>query len=195
MTQKKKDLFLELRGTLEEDLKRTGFDPDTNPPGKEPKIRGSVSDLDAPNLKKLYDQFLAFYDYITDQIATDIGFVMVSKARLEQVHAQALLRAQGDSSLKNAEQRKAAATTDGTYVGAQRDYTYFKAKLAMQQERRDKYKRAMDRIGRELWYRTQDDSQEFYTPASIARPVADNHTAEVQKFKSGYKRRAVKDGT
>ena len=159
MSQKKKDLFLELRGTLEEDLKRTGFDPDQNPPGKEPKIRGSVSDLDAPDLKRLYDEFLAFYDYITDQIATDIGFVMVSKARLEQVHAQALLRAHNDASLKNAEQRKAFATTDATYVGAQRDYTYFKAKLAMQQERRDKYKRAMDRIGRELWLRTQDENE------------------------------------
>jgi len=165
MTQKKKDLFLELRTTLEEDLRKTGFNPDTNPPGKEPKIRGSISELGAPALKSQYDQFLAFYDYITDQIAIDIGFVMVSKARYEQVQAQATLRTHADTSLKNAELRKAAVSIDPTVVGALRDYTYFKAKLAMQQERRDKFKRAMDRIGRELWYRTQDEaSNEFYPP-------------------------------
>ena len=166
MDHKKGDLFLELRGTLEEDLRKTGFDPDANPPGKEPKIKGAIGNLDTHGLKNLYDSFLAFYDYITDQIATDIGFVMVSKARLEQVHAQASLRAHSDSSLKNSEQRKMTALTDPTYVGAQRDHTYFKAKLAMQQERRDKYKRAMDRIGRELWMRTQDGSTtEFFKPA------------------------------
>jgi hypothetical protein len=180
MQQKKKDIFLELRGALEEDLKSTGFDPDKNPPGKEPKIKGAIGNLDITELKDLYDSFLAFYDYITDQIATDIGFVMVSKARLEQVHAQALLKAHTDSSLKNSEQRKMTAVTDPTYVGAQRDHTYFKAKLAMQQERRDKYKRAMDRIGRELWMRTQDSSPtEFFKPAP--KP-------EVPQLKSTYKR-------
>tara|TARA_Y100000310_G_scaffold315809_2_gene366810 strand:- start:2714 stop:3286 length:573 start_codon:yes stop_codon:yes gene_type:complete len=189
MSQKEKDLFLELLGTLEEDLRKTGFDPDSKPPGREPKIRGSVSDLDAPDLKRLYDEFLAFYDYITDQIATAVGFVMVSKARLEQVHAQALLSAHADTSLKNAEQRKATAVTDVTYVGAQKDYTYFRAKLAMQQERRDKYKRAMDRIGRELWLRTQDDGpNEFFKPAAkksveIVRPP----------ISGGYKRREIDD--
>tara|TARA_B000000460_G_C21533196_1_gene401850 strand:+ start:434 stop:982 length:549 start_codon:yes stop_codon:yes gene_type:complete len=178
--QNKKDLFLELRGTLEEDLRSTGFDPDENPPGKEPKIKGAISSLDTPELKDLYDSFLAFYDYITDQIATDIGFVMVSKARLEQVHAQASLKAQADSSLRNSEQRKMTAIVDPTYVGAQRDHTYFKAKLAMQQERRDKYKRAMDRIGRELWMRTQDGSPtEFFRPAP--KP-------ETPHLKSAYKR-------
>lgn len=186
MTQRKKsDLFLELRGTLEEDLKKTGFNPDSNPPGTEPKIRGAISDLSAPALKKLYDEFLAFYDYVTDQIATDIGFVMVSKARYEQVQAQTTLRAHADNSLKNAEMRKAFVSVDPTVVGAQRDYTYFKAKLAMQQERRDKFKRAMDRIGRELWYRTQDE-QGFYTPSGPPKPT---QREDVQKFKSGYKRR------
>ena len=146
MTQEKKDLFLALRDTLEEDLKRTGFNPDTNPPGREPRIRGSVAALKAPELKEMYDEFLAFYDYITAQIVTDIGFEVVSKARLEHVQASVTLKAHADSSLKNAEQRKTFVYNDPAYLGAKRDYTYFKGKLAMQQERRDKYKRAMDRI-------------------------------------------------
>jgi hypothetical protein len=192
MSQEKKDLFLELRSTLEEDLKKTGFNPDTNPPGEEPKIRGSISGLDAPALKDLYDEFLAFYDYITDQIATDIGFVIVSKARLEQIHATATQKVHNDSSLKNAEQRKAAVITDSDYVGALRDYTYFKAKLAMQQERRDKYKRAMDRIGRELWLRTQDDNpQEFYKQKNSS---IDARSTVEPGFHTAYKR-VIDDGS
>jgi len=175
MTQESKDIFLALRSTLEEDLKSTGFSPDANPPGREPKITGSVAALKAPELKALYDEFLAFYDYITDQIVSDIGFEVVSKARLEHVQSSVTLKAHADSTLKNAEQRKAFVHCDLTYLGAKRDYTYFKGKLAMQQERRDKYKRAMDRIGRELWLRTQDDSpQEFYKPSkriNLAEPA------------------------
>jgi len=160
------DLFLDLRETLEEDLRVTGFSPSKEPPGTEPIIPPGLSSKSNGFLKDLYDEFLSYYAYLTDQVAQDTCYSSVSKARLGLKSAEATKRVASDSKLTNSDQRKAAVETDPDVVGALRDYTYFKAKLAVQEDRKRKVSKCMDRIGRELWFRTQNESdrdEDFFT--------------------------------
>jgi hypothetical protein len=158
------DLFLSLRTTLDEDLKATGFAPDRSPPGREPRVPRELRDLDNYSLKGLYDEFLAYYDYLSDQIAQDNGYSLIGKARLELMAATASRKAQADKSLTNADARKAFVETDQELLGAKRDYVYFKARLQTQRERRDKISKCMERIGRELWFRAQDTETSSFLP-------------------------------
>jgi hypothetical protein len=160
MVNKTTDLFLDLRETLKEDLRKTGFSPNADGgPGEEPKIPTDLSSKTNDFLKTLYDEFLSYYAYLTDQVAQDTCDATVSKARLEFKGAQAALKAATDPRLTNADMRKAVVETDAETLGAKRDYIYFKSKLAVQEDRKRKISKCMDRIGRELWFRTQDESE------------------------------------
>jgi len=173
-----KDLFLELRETLEKDLRATGFAPDREPPSEEPRLPAGLKDLPNEDLKELYDDFLAFFEYLSDQVAKASSYMSVSKARLEAVTATATLASAKDKKLTNADLRKAYVVT--ACLGAKRDYVYFKAKVDVHDARLRKISKSMDRIGRELWFRTQDEPErnsEF--SLSKSKPA--------KKFAGGYK--------
>ena len=165
------DLFLDLRDTLEQDLRATGFSPSKEPPDKEPTIPKGLSEKPNEFLKSLYDEFLAYYVYLTDQVAQDTYYAAVGKARLELKIAEATKRISTDVKLTNAEHRKSAIVTDHEVLGAQRDFTYFKSKLSVQEDRKRKISKCMDRIGRELWFRTQTEHEpqvDFFKPITKA---------------------------
>ena len=153
------DPFIDLKEVIEKDIAATGFYPKENPPGREPTISGGLENKSKAELKNLYDQFLAYYEYVTDDITRLIGYVSVTKVRLDHASAAAVRRAHANPEYTNADLRKAGATTDPVYVEAQKDNLYFKTLLNMQEERRRKFSKCMDRLGRELWFRTQDDSK------------------------------------
>lgn len=173
-----KDIFLELRETLEKDLRATGFSPDRDPPGTEPVIPEGVRDLPNEDLKRLYDEYLAFFEYVSDRLAQASSYASISKARLEQVAAEATLSSVREKQLTNAELRKAFVTK--ACVGAKRDYVYFKAQVDVHEARLRKISKSMDRIGRELWFRTQDDTNQVSNFSS-------RRTKPMKKFTSGYK--------
>lgn len=151
------DTFLELKTQLERELKATGFSPKAEPPLKEePTVNSNLSAMSLNQLKDLYDEYLMFYGYLTDQITRCLCFVEVTKARQAQQHAEAMKKAHNDKSLTNADLRKADVETNSAYIRAKRDYLYFKQLLAAHEERRRKMSKSMDRVGRELWLRTQD---------------------------------------
>ena len=164
------DLFTALRGIIEDDLKQTGFSPDKEPPSQEPRFPRNLSHMTTPQVKELYDDYMSWYEYLTDQLSQDQAFLTVCKARLDTVHAEATKRVVKVKEATNAELRKAYIQTDIDYLGALQDYTYFKAKEKVQSERRDKVKRSMDRIGRELWFRTQDE-QPVEAPSHYRKPT------------------------
>ncbi len=163
------DLFTSLRGVIEADLRKTGFCPDTTIPSAEPRFPSNLSKLDTAKVKEIYDDYMSWYEYLTDQLSQDQAFLTVAKARLETVHAEATKRVAKNKEATNADLRKAHIQTDLEYLGALQDFTYFKAKEKVQSERRDKIKRSMDRIGRELWFRTQDEAPQE-APTSYRRP-------------------------
>jgi len=171
----KKDIFLKLRETIEHDLKETGFHPASAPPCREPSLGGPVADRSDRELKGLYDEFLAFYEYLTDNIVRCLGFVSVAKARVDLKKAEGLLAARKDDSLTNAELRSSYIMTEPGYLSAYRDYIYFKTMMSMHEERRKKISKTMDRLGRELWLRTQKEpTHEFTKPeakSSRYKPV------------------------
>jgi len=153
----KSDGFFELIGALEQDLLDTGFVFSKDPPGLEPRVPDNLSTMSREELKKLYDRFLAFYDFVSHNIVLDLGKQWVAKARLEHVEADSIKRNTAfKKDLTNAELRRAVVELDPAFVEASKDYVYVKARLTMNQQRIDVYKRAMERIGRELWLRVQD---------------------------------------
>jgi hypothetical protein len=177
------DIFLDLKTTLEKDLKSTGFSPDRKPPlEKEPKIEANLSRVETEGLKDLYDQYLIFYSYLTDQITRCIVFFEVTKARHVQKHAEAMKKAHTNKNLTNADLRKACVETDVIYLNAKRDFLYFKQMLAAHEERRRKMSKSMDRVGRELWFRTQSDSSAYHSGYSS------NNEQVHEKFKHKYRK-------
>ena len=151
------DIFLALKGKLERDLKATGFSPSKDPPKEtEPVIDKVLSKCTSTELRDLYDEFLMFYNYITDQITRCLCFLEVTKARQSQHHAEAMQEAHISKKLTNADLRKAYVETHGSYLAAKRDYLYFKQLLSAQEERRRKISKSMERISREIWLQTQE---------------------------------------
>ena len=160
------DIFLDLRTTLEEDLRTTGFSPDREPPGEEPKIPHGLKYLPNEDIKGLYDSYLSFFEYISDQLAQASSYATISKARLEFIAAESTLASVKEKNLTNAELRKAYVTK--ACVGAKRDYVYFKAQVDVHEARLRKISKSMDRLGRELWFRSQEevDRQETFSRPS-----------------------------
>ena len=152
------EAFVKLKETLINDLGKTGFKPQSTPPSEEPRIRRKVSRMTAPELKDLYDEFLAYYDYLTDQITKWEIYLGTTKEMADTVHGAVLLEIHKDKDLKNAELRKAAVATHPAYLAARKDYLYVKQMHSAQDERRKRISKSMDRIYRELMLRTQDDA-------------------------------------
>ena len=107
--------FLELREQLETALLNTGFSPKANPPSKEPKVVGSLSDASDKELKDLYDSFLAFYDYLTDELTRCEIYLETTKERADTVHASIVLEANTQKELTNSE--KLCASTSSIHSG------------------------------------------------------------------------------
>lgn len=173
-----KDIFLELRETLENDLRATGFSPDRDPPGSDPVIPREVRTLPNEELKGLYDEYLSFFEYVSDLLAQASSYASISKARLEAVAAEATLSGAKDKSLTNAELRKAHVTK--VCLGARRDYVYFKAQVDVHEARLRKLSKSMDRLGRELWFRAQDE------PTQVS-DFTRKRSKQNKRFTGGYK--------
>ena len=154
--------FKKLRDQLIDDLGKTGFSPQTSPPCSEPRLQDKVSRMTEHDLKDLYDEFLAYYDYLTDQITKWEVYLGTTKEMADTVHGAVLLNVHKDKALKNAELRKAAVAVHPAYLAARKDYLYVKQMHSAQDERRRRISKSMDRIYRELMLRTQDDSNRSF---------------------------------
>jgi len=174
------DPFLELREQLEGALINTGFNPASNPPSKEPRVTGSLSDASDRELKNLYDSFLAFYDYLTDELTRCEIYLETTKERADTVHASIVLEANKQNDLTNAEARKSFVLTHPAYIAAKKDYLYFKQLYSAQEQRRKKMSKSMDRLYRELMLRLNEEK--YNSPSgppkpqikNIFRPVSDD---------------------
>ena len=182
-----KDVFLNLKNTLEQDLESTGFTVDDSPPGEEPKIRGDLQSLSIESIKEKYDQFMAYYEYVTDEITRLLGYTAITKARMELAHASAVKKAHANKELTNAEIRKAWVTSESEYVEAHRDHLYFKTMLNMQEERRKKFSKAMDRLGREMWFRNTGDTKKYADFEERSDQKMSGRNSNRASFGRGYK--------
>ncbi len=153
------DLFLGLKEQLDADLEETGFRVQRRKL-IEPRVPTPIRTQSRDSLKDVYDQLLTYYDYLTDLIVGDTRGLAVAKGRKDDVLALASARVYNEKAHKNAGARQAAVDSDGEVRLAKRDLTYFTTRVKSHTERRDKIKRWMDRVGRELWLRTQDGVDE-----------------------------------
>ena len=173
------DIFLTLKSTIEQDLEDTGFVLDAGPPSTAPRIKGGLDGLPFKELKDLYDKFLAFYEYLSDEVTRFIGYTNITKARHDLVEAKVLKRIHASGDYKNAETRKCALLTDPEYMGAQKDYVYCKTMLQTQRERRDKINKSMERLSKEFWLRKDSSGK---------NGAIDKDFAPRRNYPDGFKR-------
>ena len=155
--------YLALREQLEKDLAKTGFDPRSSPPCKEPVIVGSLSDKTERDLRDLYDVFLSFYDYLTDEITRCEIYLGTTKERANTVFAAISLKILEDGQYSTVDARKHAASIHPAYLIARKDYLYFSQLHSALEERRRKMSKSMERIHREISFRMQDTRPPSFT--------------------------------
>ena len=155
----------------------------TSPPCEAPNVYAGLSKLSLSEVRDLYDRYLAYYDYITDQVAGLEIYQKTTEKRLEKVHAHLTLLAAENKKLSNAELRKAWVVTNETYQAAQQDHLYFRQMLAAQERRYRKLSKVKEDVSRELWSRTQ-------TPSIAGRP---GDPEEIRRYTSRNMFKKVND--
>jgi len=145
-----KDIFLDLKDMLTADLERSGFKRATVPPGPEPVLPRRLRELSAQEVGDSCDDFQAFYNYLTDEIVFCLTYEGPTKVRLDAVRALARKRVTLDTTLTNDRARENEVEVDPEYMGAVRDYCYFKTTHEKYEEWRRKISKSMERLYREL---------------------------------------------
>lgn len=107
-------------------------------------------------MRDTYDEFLAYYKYLSDLLPRCTAFKEITKARQVVVRATALLDANKRQELGNSDSRKAWVETRPEVVTAVCEYLYFKSLYDATEERRHGLSKSMDRIYRELMLRSEN---------------------------------------
>lgn len=150
------DDYLRLRDSMESDLRKTGFDPKVDPPCKEPSISRGVTGLAKDELMELYDSYLAYYDYISDEITRLEVYLRTTEKRASVIKAHLTLEAsKRKKELSNAELRGAWVEVHPSYQSALQDHLYFKQMHDAQEQRLRKMSKAMDKVYWAMWARDQ----------------------------------------
>jgi len=147
-------VFTDLSNEVDQELINTGFAPANSPPGTEPHLPTNVSSLPLERVKALYDEFLEFYNYISDRITVGSVPLGLTKDAASVVEAEVVLLAHSKKSeYPNADLRKAFVTSHPALLAAQKDHAFFKQLLGAQNNRLKKLSKSMDRLYRELMIR------------------------------------------
>jgi hypothetical protein len=177
--------YLDLKDSMEEDLSRSGFNPAKAPPGKEPKAPTNFSQLGPDTLRTLYDQYIAFYEYISDEITRLEVYVRTTSERTSLIHSHLVLEAmRNKKTLSNAEVRKAWVETQPAYQQALQDSLYFKQMLNAQEQRRRKMSKMMERVYWEIWTKTHPDQADRHVPDDVR---AGHHERRSQHIRNMYR--------
>ncbi len=171
--------FEELQQRMEADLRQTGFAPKTKPPSSEPELPERLSQMADNEVKDIYDKTLRFYGYLCDQIARYEPFLVTTKKRLVVIEAEALQEAYDKGTLKNAELRRAHVDRHPAVKSALYDYLYFKQMNAVQEERRKKLSKNIERIYRELAFR---HSQRIGLPKNADNSHEENRRTKLERL-------------
>ena len=144
-------MYSALQLKLEEDLKATGFNPKKAKPCEEPAIN-AVSKMSDEKLLELYDQLIAYYDYLSDQVTRLAIYVKTTKERMATVKAAVILD-MPKGEYKNAELRLSYVQTHPDFLTSQQDYLYFRQLHDAQENRLKKFSKLQIRVTREMWFR------------------------------------------
>ena len=157
-----RDRFVDLKNTIEEEMRRTGFYPAPHPPAeKEPELPASLSGMAYEDMLKICDELQTFYNYITDEITRCIAFEGSVDMRLRVAEATARRRVTKDKTLPNDKIREAEITLDEGYLDAMEEVKYFEGRHKQLEERRRKHSKSLDRLYREMNLRGQDTPSQY----------------------------------
>ncbi len=148
------EYFLSVSDRLLQDLKDSGFQLGRQVPAAEPQFPQDTTGIPPEELRKLYDEYLHFYEYLTDQLIQMQLFVGLSKADYAHTRARVLLQVMRDKRATNADVREALVATNEAVLSSYRDMLYQQAYCDMQEERRKKMSKVIERLYRELMLRS-----------------------------------------
>lgn len=147
--------YADLTTLLETDMRMLGFDATRQPPGEEPTLKKGADSLSLPDLKAAYDEYLAYYDFLTTQRIRFATKLLVCQARLDHAQAMATLQvARNKEVYSNAELRDAAVRVEPAVVSASTEVLYLRGMRDSLEERRHSMTKTMDRLYREIMLRT-----------------------------------------
>lgn len=147
-----------ITAAVEADLLATGFVVRSDSAETEPKFPKELSKLPLEEVKTWYDRYLAFYEYLTEQIIQFSSQLAISEAKLTTLRAlksAELLRAD-KTRYSNAAFKEEALLCDNDINEAYSAALYNRMMLDAQEERRKCMSKTMDRIYREINLRTGD---------------------------------------
>ena len=121
----------------------------------EPQLPESISTLPPDQVKELYDQYLAYYDFLTEQlIFREIG-LGVAGSNLRHVEAVVLLRVSALPGKSNKDVRDASVLVDLDYRDANEHFAIVSGYVKAVSEKRNVCSKIMDRLYRELMLRSE----------------------------------------
>ena len=153
--------FNRVQQLIEQDLLDSGFNSSQNPPGKEPALPAQVGTMSLQELRDLYDAYLAFYEYLTNQLVQLIPKLAVVQEQLIYKEAKARLRIAKDKEFTNEALRDAAISIDDKVLDARLEVRTINGIKQAQEERRNKMSKTMERLYRELVLREQPNYKQL----------------------------------
>lgn len=136
-------------------LTKLGVPDNPNTNASSPILTINIRELSVDALKDLYDSFLVYRGILVHEFARSRGLELAAKANEEHVFAVAMRNAKKfKTEATNAEERKAVALTDASYVAANAELVTLKGLRYALEEEVGQLDKTLDRIGRELFYKT-----------------------------------------
>ena len=159
-------------------LESSGFERPPKVP--EPELPASLEDIESVSgLKRLYDEYLHYYNHVAGLLVRLKPMKDLIKLRASTVQAEATLRAKREHGDMTADLRKAAVECDTAYVGAKLEEVKVTGLVHANDERRKTASKILDRIGRELYYRTGRTQHQDSSNNKSGRPwTGHQHTEE-----------------
>jgi len=171
---------------LEDDLIKTGWQAEPGESPGEPDWPGKLSDLSTQEIKDSYDMYLAWYNYLSNEVGRVAVKIRTAKEWAKLVEAEVNLVSNTLSELSNAEIRKSWMLTHPAYMHARSEFIYFKTRYEEQEARIAKCKKNMSRLNRELWDRSQkkDGDVALFSADEIEESAAAKHRHFFKKLKN-----------
>lgn len=134
-----------IAAAIQEDLRNTGFVAPQAPPALEPLITRPISTMSAGECRVMYDECLAFSEYLTGVLVQLASFYRPAKHKLEVSRAKLKLE---HTKLAN-DLRDARVIVDTSDQAA--ELMYIATMMDAHEERRKKLSKIMERLWRQIY--------------------------------------------
>lgn len=151
--------FSDIKSRMDNELAKQGFAAEEpSPVGEPPKIKSHLTKKKSSQLRDMYDDLMAWYDYLDGEAIRNSTQLATAKKKLKIVDAELILYVNKFSDtlgLSNAEQRAAWVERHPLHIVVSKDILFFSEMAAANDSRKKKISKSMERIWREITARKE----------------------------------------